>query len=96
MLLSAGVCAGILLSAGCELCQLIETRWRLSAKCVCTLYVTLGSMAIICQLHEVDWLLFAGCVYSVCYLMLDGGYMSVTRGRLVVVCRVCVCTLSVT
>jgi hypothetical protein len=43
------------------------------------LSVTSAKMTVICQLHETGWRL------SVSYMRQDGGYLSDTRGRIVVI-----------
>ena len=40
-----------------------------------------GKMTVICQLHQASWLL------SVSYIGQVGGYLSVTGGKLAVICQ---------
>jgi hypothetical protein len=78
------------------ICQWLEICCWLSAGCV-----------FFCVFHVGEWRLFVSymrqvcvvcrvCLHSVNYLRLDGGYLSVAWCMIAVVCRMCVCTLSVT
>jgi len=51
-------------------------------------------MEDVCQLHEEGWRLSAGFVCVLCSLKRDGGCLSDTWDRLMVVCRECVYSVS--